>query len=259
MSTVSHAWNAIRAILQDNFTFYEIKLIVGLANFDVTAIAYLEQRPGGGASKGQLITAIDREYGNLSENEKKHFISIIIEEILKRKDYLAKEIEEYLNRLGLTIVEGKVIPVGLLDSSELAELPECAHIDLVKALQRYRDGDLSGAISSACAAIDAVTTGIYQEKNIGDPSQASFQERCKKSIKALGILSRIKDDLEELGWERSHLFINNFEGSLNQAAYVLQSLRSKMGDVHGTKPTLKPLVFDSLMWASLILRILNER
>lgn len=112
----------------------------------------------------------------------------------------------------MTIVEGKVISVGLLDSSELVELSEYAHIDLVKALHRYRDGDLSVAISSACAAIDAVTIKIYQEKNIGDPSQISSQERCKKSIKALGILSRIKDDLVELGWEGSDLFIYNFEG-----------------------------------------------
>jgi len=47
-------------------------------------------------------------------------------------------------------------------------------------------------------------------------------------------------------------------GSLNQAAYVMQTLRSKMGDVHGTKPVLEPLVFDSLKWASLIVRLLRN-
>lgn len=41
---------------------------------------------------------------------------------------------------------------------------------------------------------------------------------------------------------------------ISQGAYVMQSLRSRMGDVHGTKPILKPLVFDFLKWAELMLR-----
>lgn len=37
----------------------------------------------------------------------------------------------------------------------------------------------------------------------------------------------------------------------------MQTLRSKMGDAHGTKPVWKPLVFHALKWAELYLRILN--
>jgi len=257
MSEINKAWNAIRAILQNNFTFYEIKEIVGLAGFDVTLISHLEQRTGGGASKGQLITAIDKGFGQLGD--KSHFITIVVEEILKRKASLKIELQQYLNRLGLTITNGKVLPIELLDTSELTELPEDAQQDLIKAIERFRDGDLSGAVSSACAAIDTVTSRIYKEKSLGDPAKASFQEKCKKSIQALGVLDKIKKELTELGWDQIDIFVNNLEGALNQAAYVMQSLRSKMGDVHGTKPTLKPLVYDSLKWASLILRILNEK
>ena len=74
MSEVNKAWNAIRAILQNNFTFYEIKEIVGLAGFDVTLISHLEQKTGGGASKGQLITAIDKGFDQL--RNKDHSITI---------------------------------------------------------------------------------------------------------------------------------------------------------------------------------------
>jgi hypothetical protein len=35
-------------------------------------------------------------------------------------------------------------------------------------------------------------------------------------------------------------------------------LRSNMGDVHGTKPVLKALVFDCLKWAELMLRALKN-
>ena len=96
---------------------------------------------------------------------------------------MEEELDQYLDRLGLTIVERKVVLIDLLDSTELAELPEDAHMDLVKAVQRFRDGDLSGAISSACAAIDSVTSRIYTEKDLGDPTKASFQEKCKKLSK----------------------------------------------------------------------------
>ncbi|SHF19881.1 hypothetical protein SAMN02745206_01527 [Desulfacinum infernum DSM 9756] len=257
MSEINKSWNVIRAILQNNFKFYEIKEIVGLAGFNVTLISHLEQKAGGGASKGQLITAIDKGFAQ-TEN-KTHFISIVVEEILKRKNHLENELQQYLNRLELTIAERKVLPIELLDTSELAELPADAQQDLVKAIERFRNGDLSGAVSSACAAIDSVTSKIYIKKDLGDHGSASFQEKCKKSIQALCVMDKIKNDLKELGWKEVDIFVKNLEGSLNQAAYVMQSLRSKMGDVHGTKPTLKPLVYDSLKWASLILRILNEK
>lgn len=38
----------------------------------------------------------------------------------------------------------------------------------------------------------------------------------------------------------------------------MQTLRSKMGDVHGTKPILKPLLFDSLKWAGILVRTLTS-
>ena len=69
------------------------------------------------------------------------------------------------------------------------------------------------------------------------------------------------EELIALGWPDAEIsrFKKNFEGALTQGAYVMQTLRSKMGDVHGTKPIVKPLVFDSLKWAELLVRSLSER
>jgi hypothetical protein len=77
---------------------------------------------------------------------------------------------------------------------------------------------------------------------------------------AKGVLPKLDQQLRELGWKDNDIgmFKKNFEGAINQGAYVMQTLRSKMGDVHGTKPILKPLVFDCLKWAELILRALME-
>jgi len=261
MSEINTVWNALRAILQNNFSFYEIKEIVALAGFDVTTIAHLEQKAGGGASKGQLMTGIDKRYAEIPVDEKRHFINIAIEEVIKRKPGLEENLENYLSRLGWTVVNGTVIPIEVFDAAELPELPEEAKTDLVKAAGRFRDGDLSGAISSACGAVDSVTSKIYVEKDLGDVGKASFQERCKISIKKSGIFSNIERELKELGWEESaiSLLLKNYEGALNQAAFVMQKLRSGMSDVHGTKPSLRPLVYDSIKWAMLLVRVLNEK
>jgi len=85
MENIDRTWNALRATLQNNFTFYVIKEIVGLAGFDLKSISHLEQKAGGRASKGQLMTAIDRGLRELNDESFKRFIAIVAEEILKRR------------------------------------------------------------------------------------------------------------------------------------------------------------------------------
>src|ERR1700686_4254909 len=126
----------------------------------------------------------------------------------------------------------------------------------IKAAQRFRDGDLSGAISAACGAVDTVTSSVYRAAGLGDPGKASFQERCTRSLEARKVISEAEKQLRALGWDDAdgRLFGQKMKGAMNQGAYVMQTLRSKMGDVHGTKPILKPLVFDALKWAEILLR-----
>ena len=259
-ANIKQAWNALRATLEKDFTFYGIKEIVGLAGFDLAFIAHLEQRAGGGASKGQLMTGIDRGLNALDEESLKRFIGVVAEEVLTRKPDSRQSLEANLSRLGFSLSGNAVIPNEILDVSTLAELPPESQADLTKAAQRLRDGDLSGAISSACGAVDAATLAIYTSAKLGDPTRVSFQDRCKRALNAKGVIPEMEQELRELGWNQVDItpFRKNFESALNQGAYVIQTLRSRMGDVHGTKPILKPLVFDCLKWAELMLRALKE-
>jgi hypothetical protein len=77
----------------------------------------------------------------------------------------------------------------------------------------------------------------------------------------LNIQSKLDGELDTLGWDKAKIALlkNNLIGSLNQAAYVMQTLRSHMGDVHGTKPVLVALVYDSLKWSALLLRFLSKQ
>ena len=261
----SQAWNPLRSVLQNSFSFYEIKEIVGLAGLDLTTIAHLEQEPRGntskrGASKGQLMTGIDSTLRGVDDQRKQIFIAIVAEEVIpKLHPEIRKELEFHLRRLGLLIAGNAVVPLKIFDASELAELPIESRDDMVKAAQRLRDGDLGGALAAACGAVDATTSAVYESLGLGDLGKASFQEKCKRALEAKEVFVKLEQELRSLGWEDSEItkFKKNFEGSLNQAAYVMQTLRSRMGDVHGTKPVLKPLVFDSLKWAELILRALQ--
>ena len=258
----SRAWNPLRAALEDNFSFNQIKKMVGLAGLDLTlpAIANLEQRAEGGASKGQLMTGIDRALSFLDDERKRKFIVIVAEKVIPVLPTAAREeFELHLGNFGLGIAGKAVVPLKIFDVSELAELPVESRDDIVKAAQRLRDGDLSGALSAACGAVDATTSAVYESLGLGDPGKASFQEKCKRALEAKEVFVKLEQELRSLGWEDSEVtkFKNNFEGALNQAAYVMQTLRSRMGDVHGTKPVIKPLVFDSLKWAELIVRALQ--
>ena len=260
MDHLLRAWPAVRACLQE-FSFYDIKEVAGLAGFDVTAAAHLVQKAQGGATKGQLMSAVDEQVAQMDPATRRHFLTILIEEVLRRRPDAQEKLSEYLSRLGWSFVNQTLVPLDVFDIDILTDTPNESHHDLLKAAQRLRDGDLGGAISAACGAVDAATSKVYEELGLGDPTKASFQERCRKAAQAKGVLTELDRQLDALGWVQADVtpFKKNLEGALNQGAYVMQTLRSHMGDVHGTKPILRSLVFDCLRWAELLVGALVER
>ena len=254
-------WGPIRSSLTQHFSFGTIKEIVGYTGIDMSQLAHLEQKTQGGASKSQLLSAIDEQIGLLNANEAGQITSICCEEILHRQPDLSGELERVLSRVGWKFSGSNLIPIEIFDLAELIELPEDAHADIEKAATRLRDGDLSGALSASCGALDSVTSSIYREFNLGDPNKASFQERIKKSLDAIDANEGLIKELQEINWSEPDIkpLASNLSSSLNQAAFIMQKLRSNMGDVHGTKPVIAALVYDSIKWSSLILRLLITR
>jgi hypothetical protein len=254
-------WGPIRSSLTANFSFGDIKQIIGYADIDMSLLAHLEQKSQGGASKSQLLSAIDKQIGQMDAKQSGVVALICCEEMLRRKPELIDELERVLSRVGWKFSDTTLLPVEVFDVAELKEIPEVAHEDIQKAASRLRDGDLSGSLSASCGALDSVTGAIYQEFGLGDHQKASFQERIKKSLSAIDASDNLKNELREIGWPESDIspLSSNLDGSLNQAAFVMQKLRSSMGDVHGTKPVVSALVFDSIKWSLLMLRILVTR
>lgn len=254
-------WGPIRSTLQANFSFSSIKEIVGYTGIDMSQLAGLEQKATGGASKSQVLSAVDRQIESMDEATAARVAAICCEEMLRRKKDLVEEIDRILSRVGWKFTDGTLLPIDIFNIEDIQELPSEAHSDLKKASTRLRDGDLSGALSSACSAVDSVTSVIYSKHNLGDPGKASFQEKIKHSIDALRVKIDLEQELHSLGWDQAEVSIlsNNLFGSLNQAAYIMQKLRSNMGDVHGTKPVVASLVYDSLKWAALLPMMLSKQ
>lgn len=254
-------WGPIRSSLTANFSFGSIKEIVGYADIDMSQLSHLEQKSQGGASKSQLLSAIDSQIEQMDLDRLGVVASIVCEEMLRRNPDLINELEHVLSRVGWKFSGTDLLPIEIFDISELKEIPDNAHEDIQKAASRLRDGDLSGSLSASCGALDAVTGSIYEEFKLGDPNKASFQERIKKSLNAVGAKDNLQNDLRDIGWDESDInqLSSNLDGSLNQAAFVMQKLRSNMGDVHGTKPVVSALVYDSIKWSLLLLRILITR
>ncbi len=181
-------WGPIRAIFEQSFTFGIIKQIVALAGIDITLLSDI--RPVDG--RGALLTFIDSLLKNMEQERKRQFVTICTEEILRRNEYVLTTLNNYLSRLGWIYYENNIIPVNIFDPSELPELPKEAHTDLIKAAIRLRDGDLSGAISAACGAVDSVTAKIYNEYGLGNPKDASFQEGVNRSFEAKKIIVNLR-------------------------------------------------------------------
>ena len=128
-TSLNQAWGALRVVLEDAFSFYEIKEVVGLAGIDVIRLARLEQKAGGGASKGQLMTALDREIAPLDHAEKSRMLNHLAEEVVRQCPNQSESLDDYLERLGWQCADGKLVPIDVFDIADLADLPDVSKAD----------------------------------------------------------------------------------------------------------------------------------
>ncbi len=202
---------------------------------------------------------VSKLYQNLYSDTKQIFIVNVAREIIETKPEYCERINRYLQNIGWSLVEERIIPILVIDPSEIVNLPQSAREDLSKAAERFQN-DPSGAITSACGAVETLCKEIYGKYSLGAVESASFQEKVNNSLSAVKALERLKDELVQLGWseEKANILSKNLKGTVSQAAYVMQAIRSDMGDVHGSKPALDILAFDSIKWSMIISSLLRE-
>jgi hypothetical protein len=223
-------------------------------------------RPTGDAAyshktRNRFYLEVAREaYQAMEEVHRRRLLVNVVSHLVAKKPEWADRLNEALRRIGWKLVDHAIIPLELLDPHDLAFVPEPARNDLVKAAERIST-DPDGAVTAACGAIDSVTEDIYQRYGLGDHRTASFEEKVSKSLDAVGTLARLSGQLQEIGWEpkKADELCERLGKAIAHNAFVMATLRSRMSDAHGGKPTLNVLAFNSVKWSTVICSMLTDR
>lgn len=226
-------WSLLRSEFRNSFSFAEIKDIAGKCGLPTHKLAHIQQSSRGGASKGQLMDELDKLYQELDLKNKDMVVKNLIKELATKNEKLKDKIEELLDRFGWGLSNYEPYPLELKIDIETVELPEKVQIGINKCLRRFRDGDLTGAMSSICGTLDSLTEEIFIESNIRNHKNKTYQERISLSV--VNFEEKFKRSLEIIGMNSEEIkrLWNNHKKSVSQAAYVLGSCRRRFSDVHG--------------------------
>jgi hypothetical protein len=163
---------------------------------------------------------------------------------------------------GYEYIGGTFVPTTLLDQREARHLPSSSAAELAKAMKRLSDGDETGAITAACGAVDALMQQFYAaDPALGDPGKLGFAAKVGTIISRLHVFEEMENELTELGLrpDDAREVITNLRKATNHAAQMLQTMRRTMGDVHGSKPTLRRAAYDAVKWAAAICGLFEGR
>lgn len=252
---IGNAWSNLRPVINDNFTFYQIKELAGLAGLPIFQLHEFTQKLGG-TSKGQLLDAIDGLFSDLNQDDQDRTTIHLIEQILKRKPELQSILSHFLVKLGWTISDNEIQPLTLNIDIEITDLPDAIQKGFKICLQRYRDGDVAGAITSICGIIDSITEDIYKMNALGDHKDAKYHERVSKSIRTFEHSFKLKLSIEDMLEEEIIQLWDNYSKAIKSAGFVLASFRRNFSDTHGIKGASPEFLQISINSAIFILRSL---
>jgi hypothetical protein len=186
----------------------------------------------------------------------------LIAAFLARKRHLHRNVSDCVQRFGWTVEDGQLrqsdfhveeASVGL--SQEVRQL-------LRTAYARYSQGDYPGAMTAVCSALDNLTTRVYEKHALGDPHDASYQERVSHSFQAFEKAYKAHLAGVQIPEQEAARIWQNYKSSVNQAAYVLGSFRRNMSDVHGLSESSAALVRHAIDCGTFVIRsitpVMNE-
>jgi len=251
---IGDIWSSIRGVIREAFSFADIKDLVGAAGLPVHRLAHLQQAYSGATTKGQLMDAIDGLVQELDPAARDRFVAACIEETLRENPYVSEKLELLLSRVGWGLGTSGPYPIEIQIDLETASLGSQVGEAIEKCLRRYRNGDIDGAITAICGAVDSLTAGIYSRLRLGDEMADSYQQRVSKSFNALEpqfrrpfLVAGLQPDEQNRVWQ-------NHRGAVNQAAYVLGAFRREYSDSHGAKQSPPELVQRAIDCAVFVLR-----
>ena len=255
----THLYGALRSEL-NKLPVQEIRNTVAAAGFDVSQITAKAEARSGLGSRAEVMPAVDRLFGQMSESAQGTALRILAERLTEHNPDLQTSTQDILGRHGYQFIDGNFIPVHEFDAREARFVPKSAANELGRAMSRLIDGDSSGAITSACGAVDLATQDIYKNHGLGKPGKASFQTKVNTALKRLDVFEEMSKEFVSIGMDSKHAsaVVDHMRKAGNHAAHALQVLRHAMGDTHGSKPALRQTAYDAIKWSSAICGLLQR-
>ena len=139
---ISQNWGPLRSILRSCCSASLVRKLTGATGIDMSSLPSFAGTPTTGEFD-KLMLALDRSFYPMNPDEQLRFLQIMVEDLLRNKPDLEPVLESYFARLGWSLYEKRLVPIKILDITELPELPEDAALDLLKATTRLRDGDFA--------------------------------------------------------------------------------------------------------------------
>lgn len=250
---ISRLYGALRSEL-NKLSVQDIRNTVAAAGIDVTRITAKAEARSGLGSRAEVMPAVDRLFGEMSPSTQVVTLRILAERLIAKNEDLSKSVQEILGHHGYQYIAGSFVQVKLLDMREAQFLPAFASGELARATARLVDGGYSGAITSACGAVDLVMQQIYEKYALGDPGKVSFQAKVNTALKQLHVFEDMEQEFKDLGMKQADTssMVNELREVTNHVAQALQVLRRVMGDTHGSKPALRNTAYDAIKWSSAI-------
>ncbi|MEW6237908.1 MAG: hypothetical protein AB1656_21175 [Candidatus Omnitrophota bacterium] len=231
-----------------------IRNTVRAAGFDVTRISHKSEDKGGIGSRAEVMPIIDELFGKLPNDDKINALRIIAEKLIHENSSLEERVQNILGKHGFQFIDNSFIPIDLLDQRESKFLPTNSASHIAQATSRLINSDYSGAITSACGAVDILMQKIYKEKELGEPGKVGFQAKVNTSLKELHIFELLRQDFQDIDMTEMDItsLVEEMKKATNHAVQFLEVLRRSMGDVHGSKPALRHTAYYAIKLASAI-------
>ncbi len=160
-SSMRRIYAALRSRL-NNLSIQNIRNTAAAAGFDIARVPATSEAESGSGSRAEVMPALDRLFDVMSLDDKTRTVRILATELLKQPPQKQENLPELLRMHGYEFRDGEFVPIAAMDPREKAFLPQSASDELARAANRIAAGDYSGAITSACGAVDSVMQAVYQ-------------------------------------------------------------------------------------------------
>jgi len=190
---------ALLTIAANNLSIPKAFSLVVSAGLDGTAIPTMPNKEVGMGSRAIITSAIFAAWNKLLPAAKERALPILGEGVLRANAPNANEGRHLLEQHGFRFVDGAFVSLNISDERERAFLPPQAYDEIAKAGARLCVGDESGAITSACGAVDSLMQYIYGKYHFADPATTAFAAKINTAINRLEIFEAMENELLSLG------------------------------------------------------------